>query len=159
MKTLELRSRKNTTSKALASVIDFINSFDFSDYSDLNYVESSHFGIKYDSNGDDFFHDRAYFSVGTSGNIVIHTYVEEIGDSEECLKHWNNPANVFDDTCTFVHFDGLVKAMEMLIAKLNKASEDKDAEIQSFLDFAEGWKNYKKMLSETAEMAKTEETI
>lgn len=48
--------------------------------------------------------------------------------------------------------------METLIAKLNKASEDKDGEIQSFLDFAEGWKNYQKALTEVSEMAKTEET-
>ena len=159
MKTLELRSRKNTTSKALESVIEFINSFNFTDYTDLPYVESSHFNLKYDSNGDGYYHDRAYFSVGASGNIVTHTYVEEIGDNEECLRHWNNPSNVFDGSCTFVNFPGLVKAMETLIAKLNKASEDKDGEIQSFLDFAEGWKNYQKALTEVSEMAKTEETI
>lgn len=159
MKTLELRSRKNTTSKALESVIEFINSFNFTDYTDLPYVESSHFNLKFDTNGHDYFHNRAYFSVGASGNIVTHTYVEEIGDNEECLRHWDNPSNVFDNTCTFVNFPGLVRAMETLIAKLNKVSEEKDTEIQSFLDFVEGWKNYQKALTEVSEMAKTEETI
>ena len=159
METLELKNRKNTTAKALSSVIKFLNSFDFSDYSDLYYVESSHFDLLFDVTGHDDMHDRAYFSVSRKGSLLINTYPSEAGDSEECIRRWDKASSVFDGTCTYVNFAQLVKAMETLVAKLNKASEDKDAEIQSFLDFSEGWNNYQKTLSEVSEMAKTEETI
>lgn len=140
MKTIELKDRKYTTDGAKSAVIEFIESFDFSSYTDLGYIQSKFFNVTFDVTGNDLLHDSAFFMLD-EGKFLLSTYSEEVGNTREYNKNWKDISAVFDGTCTFIDFKGLISAMEDFIARINDRVEKKEAEIAEFLAFVEAWKN------------------
>lgn len=162
MKTLELSSRKNTTENARKSVIEFINSFDFSQFEDLKIIESKTFNLCFKRNSAGQIHDKAYFALRNGGFNIVSYSTED----EEYCDHlveieivWYNIENVFDDTCTFINFKQLVASMEDFIKKINDAIEFKESEIADFLQYVEGWKSYQDTAKNAAEVEGMSENL
>lgn len=158
MKTLELVDRKNTTEKARKSVIEFIESFDFENYSDIRYIESKKFNLIFDTNGNKSLHDKAYFEL-TDHGFVISTYDSEIGDTVEMNRRWSKVTEVFDSTCTYIDFPQLVEAMHDFISKINKATEEKEKEIVDFLNFFEEFKSFNRTIKNAKDFENNTEEI
>ena len=133
MKELELVERKYTTSKAREQIIEFINSFDFSEFDDIPYVKSKSFSVFFDAtNNNNNMHDTAYFAITEMGFRIV-SYDTEIGDYRETVKKWKHASDVFDSTCRYVDFKGLVSSIEDFIGKINNSVNNKYAEIFEFL--------------------------
>ena len=133
MKKIELLERKRIIKDAKKDVIKFINSFDFDSYNDLGIIESTPFNILFTINGNGTKHDKALFKL-CEGNFVIATASSE---DEICslftnIKEWKDITDVFDSTCVFIDFKGLMESMEDFIAKINKAVLKKEQEIINF---------------------------
>jgi hypothetical protein len=158
MKKLELVERKNTTDKARQSVIEFIQSFDFSNYSDIRYIESKKFNLLFDINGYKNLHDKAYFEL-TDHGFVISSYDSEIGDTVGFNKRWSKVSEVFDNTCTYIDFPQLVDAMHDFIAKINKATEEKENEIVNFRNFFEEFKSFNETVKQAEDFENNNEEI
>jgi hypothetical protein len=158
MKNLELIERKKTTENAKKSVIEFINSFDFSAYSDIRYVESKPFSLFYDINGHNRFHDKAYFEIGEKG-FQIETYESQVGDTVRWNATWKNANSVFDGTCSYINFKELIASMEDFISKINAAVAVKETQIADFLEYVEGWKSYQETIRIAKEVEGKEEII
>lgn len=162
MKTLELSSRKNTTENARKSVIEFINSFDFSNLSDIREIESKTFNLSFSKDGSGYIHDKAYFTLRNCGFCIVSYSTE---DEEYCIYHreiekvWSNIKHVFDETCTFINFKQLVASMEDFIKKINDAIEIKESEITDFLLYVEGWKSYQDTAKNADEVEGMSETV
>lgn len=159
MKTLELVSRKNTTEKARQSVIDFIESFDFSNLEDLAFISSKEFIIFYDATGSNDYHNRAYFELNRQKGFTLVTYSSEFGNNERDSETWTDVSKVFDGTCTYINFKQLVDAMQDFIEKINKAAEAKESEISDFLEYVEGWKSYQDTAKNADELEALSENV
>lgn len=158
MKNLELATRKNTTENAKKQVVDFIKSFNFYEYSDVSYVESTSFNLCFDATGNNDYHNTAYFTIN-EGRFEIRTYDSAIGDYEETCKKWSDSETVFDRTCTFISFKQLQSAMEDFIAKINKKVEEKEGEIADFLTYVAGCESYQETIKNAVELENKEEIL
>jgi len=142
MKNLDLKTRIRTTDFAKAESIKFIESFDFSEYSDLKTIVSKNFNLIFKSNSHTF-HNQAYFQLSSKLGFVICSYAsDEVNDYEDInynTKSWDDVKQVFDYTCTYVNFKQLVDAFEDFIIKINNEVENKETQISEFLEFCKSW--------------------
>ncbi|MDL2262856.1 hypothetical protein LJC11_05080 [Bacteroidales bacterium OttesenSCG-928-I21] len=157
MKTLELKNRKYTTEKAREQVIDFIESFDFSEFNDLIDIQSRPFNIYFDATGHGCFQEKAIFTL-TENGFRIETYDSDMGNTE-FNKKWKNVSDVFDGTCTFINFKQLVEAMKDFCNKINEETEKKETEIADFFQFIEDYNNYRETIKVAKELEEKEEKL
>jgi hypothetical protein len=157
MKTIELKTRVRTTEGARKEVIPFINSFDFTGFSDIKDIESVQFPCVFDIDGNKHEHDTCSFALMNGRFEILSVNTEFNSDANP--KEWVKFSEVFDSTCRYIHFPSLVKSMEDFVAKINKAVDQKEAEILEFLNFCEEYKSFKATVKAASEVAVKEEKI
>jgi hypothetical protein len=109
-------------------------------------------------------HDTAYFRIDKHGFRIV-TYLSE--DTEQCIYQrdieavWESTEahKVFDVTCNYISFKGLIAALEDLVLKVNKNSAEKETEIADFLEYAEGWNSFQNTLKNAKEVEASTEIV
>ena len=131
MTTLKIEDRKNTTAKGIDALIDLFKSFDFAD--DIESVTGPEFAIKADIGDNNiFWSDRGHVMIN-NGTVSIFALDSDhsCGHMEPIYSPWNIQT---------IDFAGVVKSLEGAVSQYNSLSEEKDAEIETFLAFCAAYK-------------------
>ena len=136
MTTLALYDRKRTTKAGLEALNNLINSFDFE--FDIETCYSDNFDCRADMENNFVYSDTGFFKI-KDGEIKLVCAIEDYMDKYTMEN--DNGVDILK--ITKIDFKACFKALVDVIKSYNTVCENKDKEIENFLNFTNTYLNNK----------------